>query len=492
MNILLAAAEVSPFAKTGGLSDVTSSLPKEWKKLGHNPIIVLPKYGFINVEKYGFQATQLTLNVSLGHRIEFAQLWKGYLPNTDVPVYLIEHEEYFNRPGIYGEYSEYYDNDQRFLFLSKAVFEVCKAINFQPDIIHAHDYHTAFTMPFLKISYANDPFFANTAGVYTIHNLAYQGKFNPYKVMDISGFGMKEFYHGSWFEHEGVSNFMKVGIMFADKITTVSPTYSFEIRKAYFAEGLQDALNSRSADLIGVLNGVYYDEWNPEIDELITQKFDVTSIASKEYNKVSLLKDFMINDSDNLNLPLFGMVTRLTEQKGIDIIKDKLEYLISSQKIRFIILGSGDSRYVDFFNYLSWKYPKNAITYIGYDNALSHKIMAASDFLLVPSRFEPCGLTQMYALKYGTVPIVRATGGLTDTIFEYNPENKTGNGFVFNNYSPDDFEFAMNRAISYYKDEPNWTQIKTNAMHCDYSSYTSAKKYIEIFNWAIEKKLNGF
>lgn len=487
MNILLASAEVEPLAKSGGLADVAAALPIEWLKQNHNVIIVMPKYRFIDTDYYNFHPTNLILYVPIGDWLEYARLWEGKLPGSEVPVYLIENNDYFNRSGIYGDQNEYIDNDRRFIFFSRAVFEAAKALNFKPDILHAHDYHTAFTMPFLRNYYRNDPLFENTAGVYTIHNLAYQGNFNPENAMKYSQFGMREYYHGSWFEHRGVINSMKVGIMFADKITTVSPTYAKEIRYPYYSEGLQDVLNLRASDLVGVLNGVHYEEWNPEKDKYIGINYNANSIDLKKQLKFKVLMDHGLTESDNLDQPLIGIVTRLAEQKGIDLIIHKLEEFLYHDDFRFIILGSGDNRYEDFFRYIHDKYPKKAIVHLGYNSFNSHKIHAASDFFLIPSRFEPCGLTQMYALKYGTIPIVRHTGGLADTITEYNYDNNEGNGIVFYNYNSEDFTFAINRAIKLYNNFPHWDIIRQNAMACDFASSKTAENYIQVFQWALEK-----
>lgn len=487
MNILLASFEVSPFAKTGGLADVTQALSLEWNKLGHNTITILPKHRGINIKNFGFEKTYLTLNVPMGYATEFATIWKGKFPNSNADVYLIEHEAYYNREGIYGDPESYFDNDKRFLFFSRAVFEAAKALEFKADIISSHDHHTAYTMAFLKSYYKHEPLFKETAGVYTIHNLAYQGKFDPWRVMDFSGFGMKEFYPGSWFEQDGGTNFMKTGIMFADKITTVSPNYAQEIRDPYYSEGLHGILNQRGADLIGVLNGVFYDVWDPSTDNKIKKNYSAETINLKNENKYSFLEGQGLTQNDNLDIPLIGMVTRLTEQKGIDIIRDKLDAMLSEKKFRFALLGSGHQHYVEFFNYLKWKYPKLALVNIGYDEWYAHNLIAASDFILVPSRFEPCGLTQMYGLKYGTIPIVRATGGLADTVTEYEPSSKNGNGFVFQNYNTEDFEYAVNRAISIYYNNTHIKKVRLNAMAEDNSSVKQANEYINVFNWALDK-----
>lgn len=487
MNILIATAEASPFAKAGGLADIAGSLPKEWAKYGQNPIVIMPKYGFIDVYKYDIKPTDITLIVPMGYWTEFARVWEGKLPNSEVPVYFIEHNLYFDRNGIYGDPNEYPDNDRRFIFFSRAVFEVAKALDFAPDIINAHDFHAAFTMAFLKTHYRYDHLFSNCAGVYTIHNLAYQGKFNPYTAMEYAGFGANQVYPGSWFEQFGIVNSMKTGIMFADKITTVSPTYSKEIRYQYFSEGLQDVLNLRGADLIGILNGVYYEEWNPATDKHIFQNYDKDTLELKNINKIKLLESFDITHEDNFDIPLLGMVTRLTEQKGIDLLINKLEELLRDNKIRFVLLGNGESQYVDFFNYLKWKYPKNALVTIGYREDLSSKIFAGADFLMVPSRFEPCGLTQMYAMSYGTIPIVRSIGGLADTVKEYNFETADGYGFLFWQYNADDMAYAIRRAISTYYSQPHWDLIRKNAMERNYSSSLTALEYLKVFKWAIDK-----
>jgi starch synthase len=488
MNILLASAELTPLAKAGGLADVAASLPIEWKKQGHNPVLIMPKYAAVNVAKYGFVATDMTIGVPIGYWTEYARLWVGKLPgSSDVPVYLIENDDYFNRDGIYGYPNEYQDNDRRYIFFCRAVFEAAKALNFSPDIIHAHDFHTGFIMAFLKSHYRYDPLFSRSAGVFTIHNLAYQGWFNPDRAMEYSCFGMNQFYPGSWFEKNGAVNAMKTGIMFADKITTVSPQYAQEIRYDYYGEGLQDSLNSRAADLLGILNGVQYDEWNPELDNLIFRRYGKNNIADKQLNKNKFLKDKGLGEDDFFGIPLIGMVSRLAEQKGIDLLMCKLESYLASSYFRFAVLGSGEQKYEEYFNYLAWKYPGKIFVYLGYDNSLAHKIIAASDFLMMPSRFEPCGLTQLYALKYGTLPIVRSTGGLADTVSEFDKSSGVGNGFVFNNYDELDLDFAIKRAIEIYYDKNALTSVIKNAINCNFPAAKSAEEYIKVFNWALEK-----
>ena len=491
MDIIVVAAELAPFAKAGGLADMVRALPVEWSKFGHRPVVFLPKYKSIDINYWGFKPTQLKLHVPMNYWTEYGMLWEGRIPGTDVPVYLIENNDYFNRDGIYGNPDEFEDNYRRFTFFSRAIFDAAFVLNIKPDIIHAHDYHTALATAFLKSHYIHEERFKYTAAVFTIHNLAYQGKFRPELILPLMNIPMDEYYPGSWFEHHGTVNLMKTGIMFADKITTVSPTYAEEIKTPYFGEGLHEVLKHRSADLIGILNGVYYEEWSPENDENLKIKYDIHNLASKRINKIYFLEERGVSKDDNPDIPLFGMVTRLAEQKGIDILMEILEPLLAEGKIRFALLGSGEQKYVDYFNYLAAKYPGRALIYIGYSTELSHKIIAASDFLLMPSRFEPCGLTQMYALRYGTIPVVHQVGGLADTVFEYNYEQKSGNGFTFYHYSGSDFNYAITRALGVYNNGEHWLQIRQNAMRAEYSSMRTAAEYLKTFGWALEK-VRGF
>ncbi len=488
MNILLCAAEVAPFAKAGGLGDVAAALPKAWEFLGHNSVVILPKYGHIDIEKYGIEPTQFVISVPVGTWMEYARLWIAKLPGSNVPAYFIQNSDYFDRDGIYGNPDGFTDNDRRFIFFSRAVFEATKALGFRPDIIHAHDNHTGFVPAFLSSFYRRDPFFARTASVLTIHNMAYQGIFEPKRSMEFSGFGMKSFYHGSWFEHNGAVNSMKAGIMFSEKITTVSPTYAQEIRWSKFGEGLQDVLEGRAADLIGVLNGVDYAEWNPVLDMNISLQYTPETLSRKEELKTRfLMKSGLSENEARQHIPLLGMVSRFTPQKGVEMLEKTIENFLSKGLLRIAVLGAGEQRYEDFFRYIRRKFPRRAFITIGYDIPLSHNIIAASDFLAVPSLFEPCGLTQLYALKYGTVPIVRATGGLADTVDEYDAGKMSGTGFVFDRYDRREFSSALQRALIAYRYQPHWKQLRQNGMAKNYSSEVSAANYINVFTWALQK-----
>ncbi|MES2765701.1 MAG: glycogen/starch synthase [Bacteroidota bacterium] len=486
MNILLCSAEVTPFAKAGGLADMAASLSKDLAKLGHNVMLIMPKYGDIDTNAFKLENTGHTIGVPMGTWMEYCGLWRATLPGSKVTTYFIQSAEYFDREGIYGNPDGFGDNDRRYIFFSRAVFEIAKVLDFSPDIIHAHDYHTALTMPFLKIHYKSDPHFFKTAGVYTIHNMAFHGMFEPQQNMFLCGFG--EFFNGSWFEYQGAMNFMKAGILFADKITTVSPTYAQEIRFTSAGEGLQSELNQRGPDVIGVLNGVDYSEWNPERDKLLPITYSKMYLGGKKENKRRYLAEHGVHEGELMqDLPMLGIVARLTDQKGIDLLEKTIEGFIQNGIIRFTMLGTGSKQYESYFQYLAAKYSTRSFVHIGYNNTISHRLIASCDFLLVPSKFEPCGLTQLYALKYGTIPIVRHTGGLADTIQEYDPASGKGNGIVFHQYSPEDFAGAIRRAVLLYNTQPHWNQIIQNAFGCDYSAKKCAERYTEVYAWALEK-----
>ena len=487
MNIVLAAAELAPYEKGGGMADVTGYLTIEWARKENQVVGILPLYESIDIEKHNIEYTGISFPVEMGFITEEAKIYKVKNGIEKCDIYLIGHEDFFQVEYLYGEEKKRQDEDRRFIFFSRAVPELIKKINFSPDVINTHDYHTGFIHAFLKTYYKNDEYFQKTVSVFTIHNLSYQGKFDPYRIMDFTGYSMKEFQVGSWFEHEGHINFMKTGIMYADKITTVSPTYAEEIKEPMYSEGLQEVISSRSGDIIGVLNGVFYEEWSPEKDKRIVANYSNTNIDRKLEDKKDLLNQFGFDVSKDLDTPIFGMVSRLSEHKGIDILNSKIAELLKNNNMILAVLGVGEERYEEFLSDLKDRYPANVLLRLDYSEYLAHKIMAGSDFILVPSRFEPCGLTQMYGLKYGTIPIVRNTGGLSDTVKEYSSEKNEGYGFVFKHYNPDDFEYAIKRALTIYKSEPHWNIIRENAMSQDNSSEKCAQKYIEVFKDTIDK-----
>lgn len=489
MNILVAAAELAPLVKVGGLADVVAALVRQWSALGHRVLVVLPKYRAIDVNAHGIQPTDLVVGVPIGWWTEYARLWLGTLPQSSARVCLLENAEYYDREGIYGNPEGYADNDRRYLFLSRALFEVAHRLDFSPDVIHSHDYHTALAQPLLKLFYREQPRFYKTAGVLTIHNIAFQGITAPERVLPLLGISWREFYPGSPWEFYGAVNFLKLGILYADKITTVSPTYAWEIRTTSLGEGLQGVLNLRGADLIGVLNGIDYDEWNPERDRAIAVPYSVNFLAGKQLNKRRLLAEWAGLGELELqrDVPLIGMVSRLTEQKGVDLLCHALEGIVARFGVRFALLGSGVNRYEEFFRYLASRYSQQVFVQFGYNEALAHKIIAAADYLLMPSRYEPCGLTQMYALRYGTIPIVRAVGGLRDTVRPYDPATGQGWGFLFEEYTPEALWGAVEYALSFYAVAPHWEQLRRNAMACDFSVRRCAEQYLQVFEWALER-----
>jgi starch synthase len=342
-------------------------------------------------------------------------------------------------------------------------------------------------MPILKAQYKNEPLFANTGTVFTIHNLSYQGVYDKYRVMDFTGLKHKEFEVGSWFEHEGKVNFMKTGIMYADRILTVSPTYAEEIKEPYYSEGLQDPINSRLRDITGVLNGVNYRVWNPSIDTYLSRNYDPSSLEIKEELKLEYLREAGIPEK-KFTLPLISFVSRLTEQKGLDILENKLSKLLNTNKFILAILGEGQEKYEDLVIEAKNLFPENVVLQLNYSDREAHKLIAASDFLLMPSKYEPCGLTQMYALKYGTIPIVRATGGLADTISNYSAEKGTGNGISFPHYNRDELEASIRRAIDLYKSKDHIEKIRLNGMAENHSSRRCAKGYLEVFKEVLDDK----
>jgi starch synthase len=470
---------------------MTGALPRAWSAQGHEVLPVLPLYGNIDTGRFGITKTDLVIAVPLGHWIEYATVYTGLLPNSDCTAFFLRSAEYFDRPGIYGYHDGFADNDRRFIFLSRAAFELARALGFRPDVVHAHDYHTAPTMPMLRKHYQHMELFSQTAGVFTIHNMAYQGVYEPSSAMDLCGFPQNDFYASSWFEHDNAFNAMKAGIMFADKVTTVSPSYAQEIRWTPEGMGLQDALQSRGADIVGVLNGIDHTVWDPSIDADIPVNFTPQTLDRKEASKRGLLMSLGLTlEEASDGLPLFGMVSRLTDQKGLSLMTEALERFVAAGRLRFVLLGSGERRFEDYFHELALRYPKHVFSGIGYNEPHSHRIQAASDFYLMPSKFEPCGLTQMFALAYASIPIVRAIGGLNDTVVGYDPVTFAGNGIRFNRFSAEDLAASIEAALHIYRREPHWTNVRRNAMASDHTIERTAASYINVFNWAMERQRN--
>lgn len=488
MKILQVSAEAAPYAKVGGLADMTGALPIAWHADGHDVVPVLPLYGSIDTELFGIRKTDLVLSVPFSSWTEYATVYQGTMPGSSVTIYFIRSADYFDRPGIYGYHDGYEDNDRRFIFLCRAAFALAEALDMHPDVIHAHDYHTAPMMPMLAVLYRHRTHFQHSRGVFTIHNMAYQGQYDPRRAMDFCGLPLDDFYPGSWYEHHGAFNAMKTGIMFADKVTTVSPTYAEEIRWTQEGMGLQGALQARSADVVGVLNGIDPHVWSPHADPLIPVPYDADTLMAKESDKRALLLELGLTlEEAGSALPLVGMVSRLTDQKGVQLVPDALLPFLEHNALRFVMLGSGEARHQRAFLELSQRFPRNMFVRTGYDETISHRIQAGSDFYLMPSQFEPCGLTQLFALAYGTIPIVRAVGGLADTVEEYDPVAMSGTGLRFETFDRQALMHTIERALHLYRHEPHWTAIRKNALAQDFTIQRTARRYIDVFQWALDR-----
>ncbi|MCB9134231.1 MAG: glycogen synthase [Anaerolineales bacterium] len=476
MNILSISAEVAPFAKTGGLADVCGALPKYIRNLGHDVRVVMPAYQKIEHEyhttnKYNLESLPGQLWVPTGSGVYPAGVFRGNLPGTDVPAYFIAEWNMFGRSQIYG----YSDDAYRFAFFCKAVIELLRALDWRPDIVHAHDWHAAPIITWLATAGTVDQWFRNIPTVFTIHNLAHQGRTNwkIFDYMQLQTFSLAE---------EGYEevNFMARGIQHATMINTVSPTYAREIMTPEYGANLDKLLHSRAFDVHGILNGIDTDVWNPATDPYIAHKFDVDTLGDKVFNKRELQARAGLPQRDDI--PLIAMVSRLDFQKGLDLTGHAIHNLLNNYgggEAQFIVLGTGADEYEQMFIRLADYHKDKMRAYMTYDAMLSQLIYAGADMFLMPSRFEPCGLGQMIAMRYGTVPVVRATGGLADTVHD------GYTGFTFYDYNSDALWDALYRAVqAYHYDPPRWRNIQQNAMRLDLSWEKSAERYAEIYAWA--------
>ena len=475
MNVLFASAEAYPFIKIGGLGDVAYALPKALNKIGCSTCVILPLYESI-INKYKNEMIKISdFSINLSWRNQYCGLYK--LNYDGIDYYFLDNEYYFKRKNPYG----YYDDGERFSFFSRAVLEAVKYLdNFVPNIIHLNDWHCAMAAPLFKHFYKDDNLYKNMKIVYTIHNLKFQGIFGHEILEDL--LNLPDYYYDENMLkfYDGVS-FMKGGIMYSDFITTVSRTYANEIKTPFYGEGLQGLLNSKSYKLRGIVNGIDFDIFNPKCDKSINYNYSIEDFENKYKNKEALQKEF--NFEVNRNIPIYSMITRLTDQKGIDITLQSLEQILyeSNEKIQFVILGSGSFEYENALRYLSYKYPDKFYSYIGYNEALAQKIYAGSDFFLMPSLYEPCGIGQLIALRYGTIPIVREVGGLYDTVNPYNEFTGEGNGFTFKNYDASELLGTIMRSKNIYKDKNIMDNLMRKAMEKDNSWSSSAREYLKLY-----------
>ncbi|PLS09645.1 glycogen synthase GlgA [Neobacillus cucumis] len=475
MKVLFAVSECVPFVKTGGLADVAGALPKALQDLGTEVRVILPNYSLIPEKfKKSFQFHK-EIHVQVGWRNQYCGIFKG--EQDGITYYFIDNEYYFYRDSLYG----HYDDGERFSFFCKAVLECIPHLDFNPDVIHSHDWHTGMVNFLLDAHYRLNPLYKDIKTVFTIHNLQFQGIF-PYSVMsDLLGLN-QQYFNNEQLEFYGDVSFMKGAIVASDIVTTVSPTYKEEIQYPYFGERLDGLLRKHRNKLIGIVNGIDDTVYNPEGDRDLAVSYDIDSLEGKAKNKQELQHYFGLVELETT--PIIAMVTRLTNQKGLDLVLRVFRDLIK-EDVQFIVLGSGDPHYENFFNQMEQEYPNQVGVYLGFNEALAHQIYAGADLFLMPSQFEPCGLGQLLALQYGTIPIVRETGGLNDTVQSYNEFKGTGNGFTFKNFNAHDMLHTVRRAISFYHQKDTWNRLVQNAMSQDYSWLQSAKKYNEIYEWLL-------
>ncbi|MBU1937648.1 glycogen synthase GlgA [bacterium] len=484
-NILMVASEVVPFAKTGGLADVCGALPKALQGLGHDVRLLMPLYKQVDVKEHRIRRAADLKNIPLkiGSDEIHIDFRTGKLPDSKVKTYFLDYDEFYNRDELYVDPEtgkDYPDNDRRFIALSRAAFALCESLDWIPDVIHCHDWQTAL-IPLLINS---EERFTGTRTVLTIHNLGYQGNFPPETTELIGDYAHLMQPMGPM-EYYGKVSFLKTGILFANKLNAVSPTYAREIQGSEeYGYGFQGILQERAADLVGILNGLDVDIWNPRSDSDIAVNYDVKSLDKKIENKKALCERVGFTFSETV--PLFGVISRLADQKGFDLFAEIEEALVALP-FQFVLLGTGDKKYEELFRQLAQTNPKKFHTIIGFNNKLAHRIEAGVDCFMMPSRYEPCGLNQMMSMRYGTVPLVRATGGLADTVIDIDAEPKRGNGFTFDDYDSELLLKTIERAVKVFEDQSRWKAMQERGMKQDFSWKASAKKYGELYEQALHK-----
>lgn len=480
MNVVFIAAEVYPFSKVGGLADVTSALSKALSKMGINVKIVTPAYNTLDKEKFSLINTSAKYDVSLGAIREKFNVLKWNNSGKNSPeVYFIDNEKFFSSRNIYTDESglPYTDNTERFVLLQKAALRLIEESKWKVDILHCHDYHTAVIPVYLKTIYAVNKKFKSIKTLLTIHNIAYQGTVSMEKK-EIFDLPDSLFYPDGAMEWYGKINPLKGGIIYSDKINTVSKTHAQELMNdEEISAGLRDIIRSRGDEVYGIADGVDYSEWNPETDPFIKANYSLKSLGSKYVDKLDLIGKFNLGEEMS-EKPLIGVVSRLVEQKGISLVIEAIDKILEIG-VGLVLLGSGEQKYQDLLKEINRNYSRRIGIYLGYNNPLAHKIIAGSDIFLMPSRYEPCGITNLYSLKYGTVPIVRKTGGLADTIIQW--DGKKGTGFFFNEFSPAAMVESIAEAARVFENKTIWTTIMRNGMKEDFSWERSASKYVSLY-----------
>ncbi|HEY6040600.1 MAG TPA: DUF3417 domain-containing protein, partial [Anaerolineae bacterium] len=475
MRILILASECSPFVKTGGMADVVGELPRALRALGHDVRVALPRYRVISTA--GLQPATNAFPVPLNHTNESAVALEGKL-GDDVPVYFIDNSKYFDRESIYL----YPDDAERFVFFSRAVVEMCKALNWRPDILHAHDWQTAFVPNWMKTVYAKDEFFQDTATVFTIHHMAYQGIFGQ-RVLQLAGLEEYGFIAHPEIEPEinAVVDVMARGILFADVVNTVSARYAREIQTPEFGERLDPILRERGDHLRGILNGIDYSMRDPLQDKYLARPFDAKSLEARHENKSALQSEAGLEE--RADAPLLAIISRLQDSKGLDLIADSLDHILDLG-LQLVLMGTGDAHYQQVFGDYAKRYPGQVATFFLFDQRLEHRILAGADILLMPSHVEPSGTTQLFAMHYGCIPVVRATGGLADSVEDYDATKRTGVGFTFGKYDRWALYTALVRAIEAFRRPHEWAELQARAMTRDFSWSPAAKEYVKLYELA--------
>ncbi|HQX49528.1 MAG TPA: glycogen synthase GlgA [Planctomycetaceae bacterium] len=494
LRVVIATSEAVPFSKTGGLADVAGALAKALDQLGHDVTLFVPDYFLLrenNTSLPPIVETGLRFSISMNGRPVSGTVNWTTLPNTGVRVLLIRQPEYFDRRQLYVENGhEYKDNCERFAFFSRAVLETCRQMILRPDVIHCNDWQTGIINGLLQTQFNGSPGFERTASIMTLHNMAYQGRFWHFDL-PLTGMDWKHFNHNQM-EAWGDLNLLKTGIAFADQITTVSPTYAKEICTPDGGYGLEGLLSYRRDDLVGILNGIDEEVWNPETDQHIPQGYSIDTVGvGKPHCKAHLQNRMHLEP--RADVPLLGMISRMVDQKGFDLITGAADRILS-QDLQMVFLGTGDALYERQLRDLAGRYPGRVAVEVGFDDSLAHQIEAGADIFLMPSRFEPCGLNQMYSLRYGTVPIVRNIGGLANSVENYEPDVnpdsiQTATGFVFTDYSKDLLAETIERAVSLYRQPRIWTQLVRNGMSRDWSWKRSALEYVAVYRKAMQRRL---
>ena len=478
VKVLFLTPEVVPFAKTGGLADVAGALPNALRHLGAEVEVMLPFYRVVREGKFQTRPLLKDLAVPLGNSELTAQVL-GAKTEAGLSVYFIEQEDLYDRPNLYGTpLGDYYDNLERFAFFARAALETAATLSLKPNVIHCHDWQTGLVPALLKGPYRDSISLGAPATVFTIHNLGYPGLF-PAEKLSLTGLSKNAFFHPEGLEYYGKISLLKAGIVYSDAITTVSPAYAKEIQTAEHGMGLEGILRHRRAHLQGILNGVDYSLWDPSQDPHIPAHYSPRKMAGKKGCKEALIQEMGLNPALTKR-PVLGMVSRLDVQKGLDLLVQILDDILSLD-VGLVILGSGDEQIQQAIQQAAQRYPGRISLKIGFDEPLAHRIMAGADILLIPSRYEPCGLTQMYALKYGTVPVVRATGGLDDTIVQLISRTGRGNGLKFRPYKAAAFQQAIRKTVALFTDLKAWRKLMANGMKADFSWERSARKYLELY-----------